>query len=59
MEHAEEQGANEFVFLGDLVGYNADPKAIIEKVSELIDKNKAIAVMGNHDQAIFTNEFVC
>lgn len=55
MEHAEEQGANEFVFLGDLVGYNADPKAIIEKVSELIDKNKAIAVMGNHDQAIFTD----
>lgn len=55
IEHAEHQGADQFVFLGDLVGYNADPVAIIEKVAELIDKKKAIAVLGNHDEAVFTD----
>ena len=53
LEHAQEQGATEFVFLGDLVGYNADPIAIVEKVAELVDKNKAVALMGNHDAAVF------
>ena len=55
LEHAQRQGASEFVFLGDLVGYNADPKAIIEKISDLIEQKKAIAIMGNHDQATFTD----
>ena len=53
LEHANECGADEYIFLGDLVGYNADPVAIIEKIAELIDKGKARAVLGNHDQAIF------
>ena len=55
LEHAENHGADEFVFLGDLVGYNADPVAIIEKVAELIDKKKAVAVLGNHDEAVFSD----
>ncbi len=53
IEHATHNGAVEFVFLGDLVGYNADPVAIIEKIAELIDQGKAKAVLGNHDQAVF------
>jgi diadenosine tetraphosphatase ApaH/serine/threonine PP2A family protein phosphatase len=55
LEHAHDQGVTEFVFLGDLVGYNADPVAVIEKISSLVKANKAIAIMGNHDEAIFTD----
>lgn len=53
LEHANQSGADEYVFLGDLVGYNADPVAIIEKIAELIDQGKAKALLGNHDQAVF------
>jgi len=53
IDHAKESGADEFIFLGDLVGYNADPVAVIEKIAELIDQGKAKAVLGNHDQAVF------
>jgi predicted phosphodiesterase len=55
LEHAYAEGATELVFLGDIVGYNADPVALIEKIAELVDKNKAIALLGNHDQATFTD----
>lgn len=54
-KHAQEQGANEFVFLGDIVGYNADPVALIEKIACLVEDKKAVAVLGNHDEAIFVD----
>jgi predicted phosphodiesterase len=53
MTRAEELGVTRMVFLGDIVGYNADPIAVIEKVAALIEAKKAIAVVGNHDEAIF------
>lgn len=55
MTRAQELGVTRMVFLGDLVGYNADPCAIVDRVSELVSNGKAIAVMGNHDQAVFTD----
>ena len=53
MTRAEELGVTRMVFLGDIVGYNADPVAVIERVAALIEAKKAIAVVGNHDEAIF------
>jgi len=53
MTKAEELGVNRMVFLGDLVGYNADPVAVIERIAALVDAKKAIAILGNHDEAIF------
>ena len=53
MTRAEELGVTRMVFLGDIVGYNADPIAVIEKVAALVEAKKAIAVVGNHDEAIF------
>ena len=38
---------------GDIVGYNADPAAVIERIADLVDSKKAIAVVGNHDEAVF------
>ncbi|QWE16626.1 metallophosphoesterase [Polynucleobacter sp. AP-Nino-20-G2] len=53
MEQAKELGVTRMVFLGDLVGYNADPGAVIDRIGELVNANKAIAVLGNHDEAVF------
>ena len=53
MARAEEVGVTRMVFLGDLVGYNADPAAVLNQIIELVDSKKAIAVLGNHDEAVF------
>ena len=50
---AEELGVTRMAFLGDLVGYNADPVAIIDRIADLIESKKAIAILGNHDEAVF------
>lgn len=48
---AEGRGARRFVFLGDLVGYGADPRAVVERVMELA-ADGALAVLGNHELAV-------
>ena len=53
MAKAKELGVTRMVFLGDIVGYNADPSALIDRIAELIASKKALAVVGNHDEAIF------
>jgi diadenosine tetraphosphatase ApaH/serine/threonine PP2A family protein phosphatase len=50
LAHARRQGAERFVILGDLVGYNADPAAVIRRVRDL-QEDGAIVVQGNHDEA--------
>ena len=51
LTHAEEQGAERFAFLGDLVGYGAEPGAVIELVAEHARRG-AVVVKGNHDAAV-------
>ena len=53
MARAEEVGVTRMVFLGDLVGYNADPAAVLNRIIDLVESKKAIAVLGNHDEAVF------
>jgi len=43
---AQSQGADQFVCLGDIVGYNADPAACLERVRDL----NCPTVKGNHDE---------
>jgi diadenosine tetraphosphatase ApaH/serine/threonine PP2A family protein phosphatase len=50
LSHAERQGYDKLVFLGDLVGYGADPKFVVDKLAELIGKG-AGSILGNHDAA--------
>ena len=50
MAHAREQGAQAWAFLGDFVGYGADPAWVIDTVRELVAQG-AVAVQGNHDLA--------
>ena len=53
MARAEELGVTRMAFLGDIVGYNADPAALIDRIAELVEAKKAIAVLGNHDEATY------
>jgi diadenosine tetraphosphatase ApaH/serine/threonine PP2A family protein phosphatase len=51
LDHAERQGAQRLVFLGDVVGYGADPEWVTETVMARVARG-AVAVLGNHDQAV-------
>ena len=51
VEGAHANGADKFVFLGDLVGYGADPSYIVDTVRHFSDEG-AIVLKGNHDEAI-------
>jgi predicted phosphodiesterase len=46
MEHANRQSCTDYAFLGDFVGYCADPKACVDIVRAM----KAPCVKGNHDE---------
>lgn len=48
LAHAEEQGAKRHAFLGDLVGYGADPGPVVAQVMALVGAG-ALALKGNHD----------
>jgi diadenosine tetraphosphatase ApaH/serine/threonine PP2A family protein phosphatase len=49
LEHARQQRAERFAFLGDLVGYGADPSAVLERIMPLM-ADGAIVLKGNHDE---------
>ncbi len=50
LAHARRAGAERFVCLGDLVGYGADPVAVVQRIRAL---PAMVAVRGNHDEALF------
>lgn len=50
IDHARALGADRFAFLGDLVGYGADPVAVLDLI-ESHAENGAVVVLGNHDAA--------
>ena len=47
---AERRSADRFIFLGDLVGYGADPGWVVDRVTEHAARG-AIVLQGNHDAA--------
>jgi diadenosine tetraphosphatase ApaH/serine/threonine PP2A family protein phosphatase len=50
LAHAQALGAERYAFLGDLVGYGADPVAVLNLI-ERHAANGAVVVLGNHDAA--------
>lgn len=50
---ARAKGAERFILLGDFVGYGADPEWVVDTAMELVEAG-AIAVRGNHDEAVHT-----
>lgn len=51
LAHAGERRAERYAFLGDFVGYGADPAWVVDTVSDYVRRG-AIAVQGNHDAAV-------
>lgn len=51
LEHAAQQGVDRYVFLGDYVGYGADPVWVVETIMAMVEKG-AVAIRGNHDHAV-------
>src|SRR5438874_234542 len=50
LAHAQALGADRYAFLGDLVGYGADPVAVLDLIEQHA-ANGAVVVLGNHDAA--------
>jgi diadenosine tetraphosphatase ApaH/serine/threonine PP2A family protein phosphatase len=53
LDFARAHGAEKMIFLGDYVGYGADPEWTVETVMGLVE-NGAVAIRGNHDNAVST-----
>lgn len=53
LAHARDQGAQQFALLGDLVGYGADPVAVVQR-AQYLAANGALLVKGNHDAMAVT-----
>ncbi len=51
LAHARQKDAREYVFLGDYVGYGADPGFVVDTVQDLVARG-AVALRGNHDSAV-------
>lgn len=49
--HAQDQGIDQVVLLGDYVDYGADPAWVVDFCRDLV-RQGAIAVRGNHDDAL-------
>jgi len=50
LAHAARRRIDRFVFLGDYVGYGADPGFVVDTVQDFVARG-AIALIGNHDSA--------
>ncbi len=51
LRDARARGCSRYAFLGDYVGYGADPAWVVERVMALRAEG-ALAVLGNHDRAV-------
>ena len=52
LAHAERAQPARYAFLGDLIGYGADPGWVVDTVMSHAERG-AICVLGNHDEALF------
>ncbi len=48
---AQRRGAERLIFLGDLIGYGADPAYVVDLVAGKL-RDGAMAILGNHDAAL-------
>lgn len=54
LRDAERHGAEQYIFLGDIVGYGPDPGGVVAVVRALTQEGAA-AILGNHDEAAFSH----
>ena len=51
LAHARSLNVDRLIFLGDYVGYGADPAWVVDTIRAMVDQG-AVALLGNHDAAI-------
>jgi diadenosine tetraphosphatase ApaH/serine/threonine PP2A family protein phosphatase len=51
LAHAERMRPDRYIFLGDYVGYGADPGYVVDLVRSYVTRG-AVALRGNHDEAV-------
>lgn len=54
MKRLKSEGAEKYIFCGDLIGYGPDPEKCVQKYMRLAESGQAVGVMGNHD-ALFSH----
>ena len=55
LAHAEKHNVTRYAFLGDLVGYGADPRWVLDKVMDYV-RQGAWALIGNHDAGLLQGD---
>src|SRR3954454_10078813 len=55
LTHAQDCGVGRFVFLGDYIGYGAEPGWVVDSVMAMVERG-AVAILGNHDAGLFTED---
>jgi len=53
LKHAGSKRWDELISLGDLVGYNTEPEAVINRIRDL---NPKVNILGNHEELVFLAE---
>jgi diadenosine tetraphosphatase ApaH/serine/threonine PP2A family protein phosphatase len=56
LAHARNNAIDRHVFLGDYVGYGADPGWVVDTIMDEVERG-AVALLGNHDAATFSDTF--
>lgn len=54
LDHAARGNVKRYVFLGDYVGYGADPGWVLDTIMAHVERG-ATALLGNHDAAVLAN----
>lgn len=54
LQRLQAEGAEQYIFCGDLIGYGPDPQACVQLYGRLADEGRVVGVKGNHD-AIFSH----
>jgi diadenosine tetraphosphatase ApaH/serine/threonine PP2A family protein phosphatase len=54
LAHAQACGVQRYIFLGDYVGYGAEPGWAVDTVAAYVEAG-AVALLGNHDAAVFSD----
>jgi len=54
LDHAGQNDIDRYVFLGDFVGYGADPGWVVDTARTYVERG-AVAILGNHDAAVLAD----
>lgn len=54
LKRLKAEGAQQYLFCGDLIGYGPDPEKCVQKYQKMAEEGLVVGVLGNHD-AIFTH----